>query len=1256
MHTRVDSGIAIGDYQAKLTDLTSSLHTPEPNEAATLGNVREDVQPVQSSSAVETKSDNANDTPSQPKTSPLSYSKGPDWPEHIPGILSLFIDATDQYPQNLALASIHQDGELHGIPNLPLDHDAYHVKPYVRWSLAEFASAVTRTIRALQQVGAREGLPIFTFLGNVAEYPLILWAGVALGCTIVPIHPRTLLNKEEALHVLTKASLASNAKDAIVFVQTADLAKQILDYGVFQNLTVVTMDGDKTDANCYSFEQFFLSGKPFEISELSTYLESSKSWTLILFTSGTTALPKGVVIDATKVDLWMERRRNASKLIPGDSTLLNLPNNHAFYYINVLLFQPAGGAVVLSGTGFAPHQFPEIMELEKCTDLPMPPALIHAVTQVAVAKNIKFTTLKRVPTGGGKLSIEFLRNCLDVLGGQSFEIMYGSTEIGIAVSTGLVTNVDQIARQGDASVGKADLGAEIKICAPGTRDPLPLNTEGEIHYGSLLCANGYAGEPMPQDFYKDEKGQMWFATGDAGTMNEEGLVFVIGRIKDLIIRGGENISPAAIEYVLSQDPGTKGFNVQAVAKPDPIAGEVPIVVSQHSVTLTDIDIIQNTVLRNMGPMYLPEEVLTLEQLGLSDFPKTTLGKVQKGKLAKIVKAYLETRDAPKTAPYVETDELTSKVQKVWKRTIGHQVDIQAQISDFADSITIMRIRERLVTDLGANITLSEILGTTTVGKQIELIRERAMTVPIEKVVVQEDGALGKHDLVHLAGKPERFASTKSYISHAISKVGLAWEDVQAVTPASDFTQILTQADILNTSWSWKFALLARTGVDKNATRRACEVVLANNPILASFLFSNRRAFGSDTALHVMLRAKEKLFDLVCRDHGTVANVEDFTQLVYKPYEYEMSVLPGLLCHFLLFDIKETGQSGVVMVAHHAVTDASYLQLIFDDLDKALGGATSLPPHISYKTWADSYYSLRTTHEAQIAVQWHVDRLQDLSDIRESVYPQLPRPHHFQTSQQHIQEVDDNGLHFTFPAKGLTNLRRKHSALSAPAIIKAAWSLLNMHRNGTDTAIFSNLQADRRRFPFVPRALEALSPAHTFEASNVAGNTLQDVVNIIPLQSDESILQFLHRITADQTDLNTYAAAPLKTILESIGPINSEIMLDIFRSQIFNWTPGLGAMQTSKLHENFEPVSSFIRPSLRLVINVDVGGLDDETVFAQIKSPLYDMDGLRGLREDFEDFVLWVCDEGDWEKDASEFRSALRGVANEETQTDGGHHG
>lgn len=224
---------------------------------------------------------------------------------------------------------------------------------------------------------------------------------------------------------------------------------------------------------------------------------------------------------------------------------------------------------------------------------------------------------------------------------------------------------------------------------------------------------------------------------------------------------------------------------------------------------------------------------------------------------------------------------------------------------------------------------------------------------------------------------------------------------------------------------------------------------------------------------------------------------------------------------------------------------------------------------------------------------------------------------------------------------MTNLRGKHTQLSAPPVIKAAWSLVNIHRNGTDTAIFSNLQADRRRFPFVPKALELLSPAHTFEAGRVAGPTYQDVISIIPLFPEETVLEFMHRVAADQEELNDNAAAPLKTILKEVGPVNAEIMIDIFRSQIFNWTPGLGALQTHNPNENYELLASFIRPKLRLVINVDVGGVDDETCYAQIKSPLYDMEGHRSMAEDLQDFVTWLCDEKNWGRRMGDFRSALR---------------
>lgn len=625
-----------------------------------------------------------------------------------------------------------------------------------------------------------------------------------------------------------------------------------------------------------------------------------------------------------------------------------------------------------------------------------------------------------------------------------------------------------------------------------------------------------------------------------------------------------------------------------------------------------------------------------------------IGKIQKGKLTEIVRKFLNDRNAPKVNQF-QVDELMDKVQKVWVRTIGHGVKTDTEISSFADSITIMRVRDRFKKDLGADISLAEMLGLNTVGDQVKAIREQSEQ-KVEKrapVKINTEGPT-INDMVHLALAPQWFTSTQTWISDKISKYGLEWSDIQEITPASDFTSGTVQANVQNTGWSWKFAFLARDGIDKQMLRKGIEVMLANNPMLPSFLFTSKAAFGSDITLHVMPKPTQKLFDVIFRDHGSIATRQEFADEVYKPYEYQMAMVPNdILINFLLFDVEDCNRAGTIMVANHAAIDATYMQLMFDDFDKALGGLEPLEPHISYKTWADSYYCLRTSFEAQVMVAWQVRRLEDLDIHKGSVFPAAFDPHD-PTVRSHTQDVSDNGYHVDFHVPGVTNTRSKHALLTAPTIVKAAWSLLNMHRNKTSTALFSNLQADRRRFPFVPKALESISSAHTFEASRVAGPTLQDVVNIIPLHPEETVIEFLHRVANDQEELNKHAAAPLKTVLKEIGPINAEIMIDVLRSQIFNWTPGLGALQNHNPNENYEPVSSFIRPKLRLVINVDVGGPDDETCYAQIKSPLFDNNGLRSLAEDFQDFLTWLCDEKNWGRRMGDFKTALRGEEGRKT--------
>lgn len=1171
----------------------------------------------------------------------LSEVRAEDFPQRVPTLWELFIESVSAHPTNLALASIHQKGQFYGLPNLPLDHEIYKANPYLRWSYSDFANGVIRVIQALSAEGAVPGYPIFTFCDNSAEFCLILWAAIALGCIFIPIHPRNLLNKEEAIHIIKQSKTTTSFDDLIIFAQNSDLAKQALDLGVITTKSVIILDDQGPETTWRSFKAFLPGTVSDSAADLTQYNQSTSKWSLILFTSGTTALPKGVVVDSYRMDHWMSARRHAVPIIPGDSCFMTLPNNHAFFYLFELLFPGVGAGIVLAGPRFLPQSAPEGMELEKCTHFPMAPTMIHAIMEVLKARDLKFNTIKNITTGGAKLSIEFVRGCLDTIGSKGVEVIYGSTEMGVSTSTGVVTDADSIVRNDDASVGIPCLGSYIKVCHPGDRNPLPRNIEGELHYAGAQRSMGYAGGEMPADFfYTDEQGNEWFTTGDAAVINDEGLIFIVGRLKDTIIRGGMNIAPAAIEFVLGKDPATEPFNVQIVGRLDPIAGEVPIGVSAKPVTPDDVEKIQSVILQHMGPVFQPEEIITLEQLGIPDFPKTMLGKVQKDKLKPIVRQYYQDREALKTKASTEADELTKKIQKVWIRTIGHAVDIEAEISSFADSITIMRVRDRFKKELGTDISLAKMLEIKTVSEQIKLIKEQSEQKAAAKPPVEVmTGGPSVDDLIHLTANPQFFAGTKEWINEQIGAVGFKWDDIQEIAPASDFTSVMLEGDVINTSWSWKFAFLAREGIGKQDLRKGLEVMLENNPMLASFVFANRPVFGSDIMLHVMLKHTAKLYDLVIHDYGSIATKQDFANEVFKPHEYQMSIQPGILVNFLLFDVEDCNQSGTIMVLNHAPVDASYMQILLDDFDKAIGGAP-LDRHIDYKIWADSYYSLRTCFEAQVAVAWQVRRLDNLIAHKRSVFPPQFNPHDT-VVRTHVQDVADNGHHTDFRVPGISKLRSKYRKLTAPTIIKAAWTLLNIHRNGTNTALYCSLQADRRRFPFVPKVLEQLSPAHTFEAGRVAGPTLQAVVNILPLYPEEFALAFMHRIAADQEDLNRYAPAPLKSVLKDIGPVNTEIMIDIIRCQIFNWTPGLGALQTFNPNENYEPLSSFIRPTLRLVINVDVGGPDDETCYAQIKSPLFDKKTLKSLADDLRDFATWLCDENNWERRMGDFKTALR---------------
>lgn len=247
---------------------------------------------------------------------------------------------------------------------------------------------------------------------------------------------------------------------------------------------------------------------------------------------------------------------------------------------------------------------------EQCTHATVVPTMLHALIGIKAAQGQKLNHLKHVIFGGSLLTPAVLKSCVEELGANAVENAYGMTE-GTIISTGRQTNPMAMVKGDDVSVGSVLTGTGIKCCLPDEITPVSRGTPGEIHFHSksLGYAN-YIGMES-DDFYNDAQGRRWFKTGDQGFIDHDGRIFLVGRYKDMIIRGGENISPAAIEFAIGLMPQMKDVLVQVVAAPDDIAGEVPVAVIQGEVTPELAQGIQDAVIKAMGTSYVPDEVISL---------------------------------------------------------------------------------------------------------------------------------------------------------------------------------------------------------------------------------------------------------------------------------------------------------------------------------------------------------------------------------------------------------------------------------------------------------------------------------------------------------------------------------------------------------------------------------------------------------------------------------------------------------------------
>ena len=1158
----------------------------------------------------------------------LSEAYGGEWLDSPPSIWQRLAVSASQHPGKLALACQHQSANLYGRKSLTDDH--------LQWSYAQLSSTVDSFSKGLQARGSKSA--VVTFLDNGVEFVLSVWAAHKLGLTLVPLNPRNLQNEAEARHMLAVIDAAvvivGSSDSAAAFDALAYRSKQALLkisagnaagdgwVGLSELLPVdEEAKGDMVSTN-HNPEH------AMNDSLFTEHLREDDALVTVLFTSGTTSLPKGCPHTNRTLNAFMKNLALGG-CSSDDRFCGVLPNNHAMGYFYVLHFFCEGGSVVYPSSTFQAEQMAKALRALSCSHTCLVPTALHSLIDVAGQDGLTFPTLRDVCLAGASITPHNLRQVVDTLGSQAVSTGFGMTE-GSPIWTAVTSDPETLI-SGDGTIsGQASPGTRIKLCASDSTQALPRGQPGEIHESGPGVIAGYLGNGVGSESFYINEGRKWFRTGDRAIMHSDGRVSIVGRYKDMIIRGGENIAPAAIEAILNRIPGVEA---QVVAAADAIAGEVPVaIVRKLAVGGNPSMSLQEEVRTSMGTLYVPDEIMTLHDLGLDDYPRTMSGKVQKPTLRNLVAAFRKHRVSNTAQPERKSKSIEETVLQIWWKATGiapDSFDKEAPTSNFADSITIMRVRDMYGKELGLTLSTREMAHHQSLREQISTLQSKSK--PSEK---NDSGHLHSfvssppslEDIQLVVGAENDAVSFKEAASSALARYGFNFDqDVDTVIQSSDFTDVLIRTKVMDT-WNFGIAIVA-DGSTVTSLGKALVAALKQSPLWPSFY-----VFGDNgSPFYVTMNPQKKLYDHCLTVCGSIPTLADLQQVAIQYPQREHSTYPGLLFHARLYHVEELNSAAFVMYLHHAVHDASSMRLVLEDINTSLREPDQpLRPHIPFKTFADIYHSMRDSPRATLEVNWHVKRLADIHLHRKALYPPA-------IVSRQATTANPDGWDYGFDAPQLLDLKRHYPHITASVVLKAAIALVKTTRTGHTHALFGNKEACRSTLPFWPTSLGHLASADgtslaDLDASDVAGPTMNAVTNLIPVHRSESGLAFLARLQTEQVELTKRSHVPWRRVMDRLNALHpderaGDMLPEVHQTFFMTWVPDfLGS------YERLRVAQIAIRATLGMVFVAGLGGSKATTYMISLRwdAANYSQVETERFVRDVEKAIVWLLDEANWE--------------------------
>jgi fatty-acyl-CoA synthase len=486
-----------------------------------------------------------------------------------------------------------------------------------RWTWRELNHAVDLFARGLIAAGVATGDRVGIWAPNCAEWTITQYATAKIGAILVNVNPAYRTHEfsyavnQSGMRMLVAAETFKTSDYRAMVEETVSSGR--LDRGVLERVIYIGTDdwadvvaaGEKVDADVVNERMLTLRPEdPINIQ----------------YTSGTTGRPKGATLSHRNI---LNNGYLVTELMgftEQDRLCIPVPFYHCFGMVMANLGCTSHGAtMVIPAPGFDPEITLRAIADERCTAVYGVPTMFIAMQHHPTFADHDLSSLRTGCMAGSICPVEVMKRCIDDMHMAEVCIAYGMTETS-PVST--QTRVDDDLERRTSSIGRVHPHVEIKIIDPATGETVERGQPGELCTRGYSVMLGYWDDAEKTAEAVDADG--WMHTGDLAEMREDGYCTIVGRIKDMVIRGGENVYPREIEEFLYAHPDIE--DVQVIGVPDEKYGEelCAWIKLRSGADPLDADAVRAYATGKLAHFKIPRYVLLVDE-----FPMTVTGKIRK---------------------------------------------------------------------------------------------------------------------------------------------------------------------------------------------------------------------------------------------------------------------------------------------------------------------------------------------------------------------------------------------------------------------------------------------------------------------------------------------------------------------------------------------------------------------------------------------------------------------------------------------------